>query len=153
LNERQKRVVYAAEAIQISRGGKSLVCRVTGMSRLTLNQGIKDLLSGTNVSGTERIRKEGAGRKSQAKSQPELKTALEALVEPVTSGDPESALRWTIKSCHTLAKELANKEFKIGKTTVSKLLADLGYSLQSNQKGLEGAGHFGEYEYQKCLVM
>jgi hypothetical protein len=141
LNEHQRRVVYAAEAIQIGRGGKTIVCRLTGMSRPTLDRGIKDLLSGTDISGSERIRKEGAGRKPQTESQPGLKTALEALVEPVTSGDPESALRWTIKSCHTLSKELTNQGFKAGKTTVSKLLAELGYSLQSNQKGLEGTNH------------
>ncbi|GHT42939.1 hypothetical protein FACS189437_10820 [Bacteroidia bacterium] len=141
LNEKQRRIVFAAEAYQIGRGGKSLVCRLTKMSRPTLNQGLKDLFSAINVSENGRIRKEGAGRKSQAANQPELKKALESLVEPTTSGDPQSALKWTIKSCRTLAEELKNQGFKAGKTTVANLLSELGYSLQSNQKGLEGESH------------
>ncbi|GHV21964.1 hypothetical protein FACS189428_3230 [Clostridia bacterium] len=111
------------------------------MSRPTLNQGLKDLFSLTNTQKNERIRKEGAGRKSQAENQPELKKALESLVEPTTSGDPQSALKWTIKSCRTLADELKKQNFTVGKTTVANLLSELGYSLQSNQKGLEGENH------------
>jgi hypothetical protein len=141
LNEKQWRIVFAAEAYQIGRGGKSLVCRLTNMSRPTINQGLKDLFSDTNAPTAERIRKEGAGRKSQAENQPELKKALESLVEPVTSGDPQSALKWTIKSCRTLADELKAQNFIVGKTTVANLLSELGYSLQSNQKGLEGENH------------
>jgi hypothetical protein len=141
LNEKQKRIVYAAEANQIGRGGKSLICKLTNISRPTLNQGLRDLFSGTKGSVSDRIRKEGAGRKSQAESQPGLTEVLESLVEPATSGDPQSALRWTIKSCRTLSEELANQNFKAGKTTVANLLSELGYSLQSNQKGLEGESH------------
>jgi hypothetical protein len=141
LNEKQRRIVCAAEASQLGRGGKSLICRLTGMSRPTLNQGIKDLFSETKGFDSDRIRKEGAGRKTKAESQPGLKEALESLVEPLTSGDPESALRWTVKSCRTLARELANQNFTVGKTAVANLLSEPGYSLQSGQKGLEGESH------------
>ncbi|GHT58540.1 hypothetical protein AGMMS50239_03300 [Bacteroidia bacterium] len=40
-----------------------------------------------------------------------------------------------------MAEELKNQGFKAGKTTVANLLSELGYSLQSNQKGLEGESH------------
>ncbi|GHV61180.1 hypothetical protein FACS1894195_1290 [Bacteroidia bacterium] len=141
LNEKQKRIVYAAEANQIGRGGKSLICSLTHMSRPTLNQGVKDLFSAIHASHPERVRKKGAGRKTQAARQAGLKEALESLVEPTTSGDPQSALRWTVKSCRTLSQELKNKNFNVGKTTVANLLTELGYSLQANQKGLEGENH------------
>ena len=141
LDEKQRRMIFAAEAHQIGRGGKSLICRLTNMSRPTLNQGMKDLFSDTDTVISERIRKEGAGRKTEKENQPELMQALESLVEPGTSGDPQSALRWTVKSCRTLAEELKRQHFKVGKTTVSNLLSELGYSLQSNQKGLEGESH------------
>ncbi|GHV70000.1 hypothetical protein FACS1894199_19340 [Bacteroidia bacterium] len=141
LNEKQKRIVYAAEANQIGRGGKALICSLTHMSRPTLNQGVKDLFSDIHASHPERVRKKGAGRKTQAARQPGLKEALESLVEPTTSGDPQSALRWTVKSCRTLSQELKTKNFNVGKTTVANLLTELGYSLQSNQKGLEGENH------------
>jgi transposase len=141
LNEKQRRIVYAAEANQIGRGGKSQICLLTNMSRSTLNQGMKDLQADPDPSGSERIRKKGAGRKKQTDDQPQLKGALESLVEPLTSGDPESALRWTLKSSRTLAGELTAQGFKVGKTTVTNLLSELGYSLQSNRKGLEGESH------------
>jgi hypothetical protein len=47
LNEKQRRIVYAAEAEQLGHGGKSLICNITGMSRPTLNQGLLEL-SGSN---------------------------------------------------------------------------------------------------------
>jgi hypothetical protein len=141
LNEKQRRIVYAAEANQIGRGGKSLICSLTKMSRPTLNQGMKDLFSDTKSFDSDRIRKEGAGRKPQDEIQPGVKEALESLVEPTASGDPQSALKWTIKSCRTLADELNKQKFIVGKTTVAHLLSELGYSLQSNQKGLEGKSH------------
>jgi hypothetical protein len=66
---------------------------------------------------------------------------LESLVEPLSRGDPESALRWTIKSTRILSEELAQKGYKIGKSRVATLLTEIGYSLQSNQKTLEGNQH------------
>ena len=47
LNERQRRIIYAAEAEQLGRGGKTKICEITGMSRPTLNQGSYELSSGS----------------------------------------------------------------------------------------------------------
>jgi hypothetical protein len=55
--------------------------------------------------------------------------------------DPESSLRWTTKSLKTLADELGKQNHKIGKSAVATLLKTLGYSLQSNQKKVEGNQH------------
>jgi hypothetical protein len=90
---------------------------------------------------SERIRKPGGGRKSLTVTQPELLHALEALVEPVTRGDPESPLRWTSKSTYKLAAELTQQDYQVGQRTVCQLLAALGYSLQANRKTREGASH------------
>ncbi|KAA6331096.1 hypothetical protein EZS27_020268 [termite gut metagenome] len=70
LTEKQRRIVYATEANQIGRGGKSQICRFTNMSFSTLHQGMKDLPTGSVLSGSERIRKKGAGRKKQTDDQP-----------------------------------------------------------------------------------
>ena len=40
---------------------------------------------------------------------PGLVAALESLIDPETCGDPESSLRWTTKSCRTLAKALQDE--------------------------------------------
>ncbi len=45
-----------------------------------------------------KARRKGAGRKPIGEQQPGMYEALEALVDPVTRGDPESPLRWTCKS-------------------------------------------------------
>ena len=139
LNEYQRRIVFAAEAESIGHGGKTLVCKITGMSRPTLNQGIKDLYSPLPQSG--RVRKEGGGRHKITETDPNLMNALECLVEPVSRGDPESALRWTIKSIRTLSEELKRLGHKVGKSKVSSLLSELGYSLRSNLKKIEGNQH------------
>jgi hypothetical protein len=144
LNEKQRRIVFAAEAQQIGRGGKSQISAITGMSRSTINAGFADLkaLADSNiVSDNGRIRRSGSGRKQIAKENPDLVVELESLIESVTCGDPMSPLRWTVKSTRTLAKELTAKGYPIGKSAVATLLSNLGYSLQSNQKRLEGADH------------
>jgi len=70
-----------------------------------------------------------------------VKEALEALVDPLTRGDPTSPLRWTCKSRAKLAAALAKQGWTISSTTVGRLLHELGYSLQSLRKSREGAAH------------
>jgi len=45
---------------------------------------------------------------------------LDALVDPVTRGDPVSALRWTTKSTKKLAGELAASGHQASAATVAK---------------------------------
>ena len=52
LDERQRRIVYAAEAVQLGRGGKSLISKLTGMSRPTLNEGLRELSCNTSDRAT-----------------------------------------------------------------------------------------------------
>ena len=66
---------------------------------------------------------------------------MDALIDPVTRGDPESPLRWTCKSTRLLANELNRQGYEIGPTRVRFLLHELEYSLQSNQKTGEGEDH------------
>src|SRR6476469_7213702 len=67
-------------------------------------QGVRELDSPDGIPG--RIRRPGAGRPAAGTADPGLWDALDALVDPVTRGDPESALRWTTKSTTKLAGEL-----------------------------------------------
>ena len=73
--------------------------------------------------------------------QPGLHKALEALVDPVTRGDPQSPLRWTCKSKATLAAELRKQGWKVSATSVGRMLHALGYRLQALRKSLEGTAH------------
>jgi len=63
---------------------------------------------------------------------------LEALVEPLTRGDPQSPLRWTCKSTTKLAAELNRPIHRVSQRSVCDILAGLGYSLQVTQKTREG---------------
>ena len=50
-------------------------------------------------------------------------------------------LRWTCKSAALLATELQNQGHAVSERSINRLLHDLGYSLQSNRKTLEGSHH------------
>ena len=67
-------------------------------------------------------------------AQPGLRSALEALVDPLTRGNPTSPLRWTCKSRAKLAAALTRQGWRVSSTTVGRLLHDLGYRLQSARK-------------------
>lgn len=139
LDERGRRLWAAAESREIGYGGDSVVSSATGLSRATIRKGRKDLEQG--VMYRDRVRRAGAGRPSVEESQPGVTEALEHLVAPLTRGDPMSPLRWTCKSKATLARTLGQQGWRISATTVGLLLHELGYSLQSTRKRLEGTCH------------
>jgi hypothetical protein len=142
LNERMRRLWAAAEARSLGRGGTTLVHRATGITQNTIRAGIKELTEAqADPPAPGRVRRPGAGRKPLTQSDPTLLHDLEALVEPVTRGDPESPLRWCCKGVQRLARELAEQGHRISGQTVRVLLGQLGYSLQANKKTQEGASH------------
>lgn len=61
---------------------------------------------------------------------------LQALVDNTTAGDPVTGMRWTHKSTRKLAAALRRLGFRIGATTVARLLTAKKYSLRTNRKRL-----------------
>ena len=141
LDERTRRLVAAAEAQALGFGGVTAVARASGLSRGTVIGGIAELKTAPKAARSHRIRRKGAGRKRTVDRDITLKRDLEALVEPVTRGDPESALRWTCKSVRQLASELQRAGHPTSHRMVAELLPAMDYSLQANRKTLEGASH------------
>ena len=139
LNERSRRMLAAAEALELGYGGVSVVSRLCGLSRVTITKGINEL-SGPALPA-ERIRRSGGGRLQLVVRDPKLPGVLESLVEPLTRGDPESPLRWTCKSTRTLAHELTGRQHPISHEKVAQLLQGMDYSLQGNRKTEEGEDH------------
>lgn len=139
LDERARRVVAAGKALELGYGGISRVSRACGLSRVTLTKGIRELQAEPLAPG--RIRRPGAGRHTLTAHDPGLSPALEALVEPLTRGDPQSPLRWTCKSARTLAAELAARHHPASHTKIAQMLREGGYSLQGNRKTEEGEDH------------
>lgn len=142
LDERQRRLYLAAEAKVIGRGGISIVSRMTGVSRAAISAGYEEYEEVKDKKlPLGRVRREGGGRKKRVETDVTLKSDLEALIDPVTRGDPESPLRWTCKSVRNLSDELNRTGHKTSHRMVAELLHEMGYSLQANRKTLEGESH------------
>ncbi len=88
-----------------------------------------------------RVRRPGGGRKPGEEVDPELKQALDRILEETTAGDPMSYLCWTNKSTRVLAQELRRQGHEVSHVTVARLLHQMGYSLQGNVKTWEGNQH------------
>ena len=143
LDERQMRLWAAAEALALGRGGPAAVTEATGVRGKRLWKGKQDLAELGHQAPEEsarqrRVRRPGAGRKPLTQVDSTLSADLERLLEPATRGNPMSPLRWTTKALRTLARELQAKGHTVSPSTVGRLLAELGYSLQATRKTIEG---------------
>src|SRR6266702_3399109 len=114
LDERQRRLLLGAEALELGRGGIKAVAGATGVHPDTVGRGVRE-----------------------AEGRPEPR----ALVDPATRGDPVSPLRWTCLSTRNLAGTLAKAGHRCSAPVVARLLKAEGYSLQGNAKVAEGAQH------------
>jgi len=139
LDERQRRLVVAGDAMLLGRGNVVRVANASGLSRPTIYKGMQEIHSGCRPDG--RTRGPGGGRKKIVRRQPRVLRDLERLVDPGTRGDPMSPLRWTCKSTRRLAEELGQKGCPVSHTVVAEMLHALGYSLQANVKTIEGNEH------------
>lgn len=145
LNERARRLFVGNEALSYGFGGIAVVFRATGVAQRTIGAGIAELRrleEGWKPTWDgDRVRKPGGGRKKTTELDPTLMEDLRKLVEGATRGDPESPLLWTSRSQRNLVEELGKLGHATSMKMVSRLLKELGYSLQSNRKVLEGAQH------------
>jgi hypothetical protein len=145
LTERARRLFVANEAITFGYGGIVAAARATGMAPSVIGRGIAEVRAienGTAPSlAVTRSRRPGGGRKKATEKDPTLLPDLKRLVESTTRGDPESPLLWTARSQRNLVAALEKQGHQTSMKMVSRLLKDLGYSLQANRKRLEGAQH------------
>ena len=135
LNEAQKRLFLANEAISYGRGGISETERISGISRKTIRKGIAEIKNEKPLN--ERMRKSGAGRKSIKNTSPKIEVEIRKLVDGTTYGDPERVLSYTTESLRKIEEELISKGIKVGRTSIAKILDPMEYSRQQNQKMLQ----------------
>ncbi len=138
LDERGRRLFAATEARAAGFGGIVAVWRATGIAPSTIGRGLRELDAAEPLGW---VRREGGGRKTLVASDPGLLGALLGLVRPTERGDPMSPLRWTCLSLRHLADELVKQGHQVSHTVVGVLLKREGFSLQANQKTLEGSSH------------
>ena len=141
LDERQRRLHAAVEAKVLGHGGVKRVSVATGVARGSILAGIKELASPQRAvqDGPRRVRRPGAGRKKLVERDPGVREALERLVEPVSSGDPQSPLRWTCRSLMQLARALREQGHAISEKTQAALRAGQPViSVDTKKKALVG---------------
>ena len=137
LDERQRRLYLANEAKAIGYGGISQVSQVSGISRVTITQGMAEInKEGYKPEAQARCRKEGGGRKLLEIKNPHIIQELEKLLEPYTKGNPMNPLKWTSKSTRNIEVALKAKGYSISDTTITEILKVHGYTLQANRKEL-----------------
>ena len=144
MNEKLKRRWAGCEALALGRGGISAVAQATGMSRNTIRKGIEEVKKhypGLADDVGDRVRAPGAGRPRIETIDQKLISDLKYMINPVTRGEPTSALCWVSKSTRSLADKLNAQGHKVSARTVSRLLYDMEFSLQSNRKSREGTQH------------
>ncbi len=137
LNEKQWRQYLAAEAQR--RESISQVAREAGVSKNTVKRGVKELEAGEGYRPGERIRQPGGGMKKLVETDVTLLADLEQELDP--KGDPMSFVQWTSKSLAHLVEALTAKGHQIRKSALAEILHDLGFSLHSNKKTIEGTAH------------
>jgi transposase len=140
LHERGLRWFAATEARAYGYGGVSVVSRITGIARSTIERGMREIKAKGSMAA-DRSRRPGGGRKAKCSQDATLLPDLQRLVEPATRGDPMRTLRWTSKSLRHLEAALQERGHSVCPHVIADCLRELGYSLQANSKTREGGNH------------
>ena len=140
MDERARRLWAGTEADVLGYGGVAAVARATGLAISTVRKGRDEARDGAGPEDVVKVRR-SSGKRSYEIAHPEVWSALELLVDPLTRGDPESPLRWTCKSACALSAAMFTQGVQISDKTVAKLLREHGYSLQAPSKAVEGSQH------------
>jgi transposase len=136
LNERQRRLVAAADAMALGYGGIEVIHQASKLARNTLRKGIRELEEGEHLPDG-RCRKAGGGSKRAGEKDKTLEEDLLLCIKPAIKGDPMSALLWVSKSSRKIQGLLKKQGHQISHTSVRTLLQRNGYTLQSNRKARE----------------
>ncbi|MFD1116788.1 ISAzo13-like element transposase-related protein [Sphaerisporangium aureirubrum] len=149
LNERQWRLLLAAEARALGHGGIALIARVTGASPDMVRRGIRQLAGRAVAVRTDRVRRLGGGRKRAEEVAPAVAAALDELVDPPRAEiSARRPLRWTTQSTARLAVALGARGHVVSPRTVARMLKDTGYRLQYDASaGLRAKDRDAQFGY------
>ena len=128
LNERQRRLYLAAEAITCDKSSVSMISTISGVSRNTITAGIKELQDydeENESAALQEVRKRGAGRKKIHEEFPELNSKIRELI--CEQGTANQFFSWCGLSIRQFRELLKEKDYWIGRSTVAGLLQEMGY--------------------------
>ncbi len=135
-DEKSKRILLGKAAEVYGYGGKAHIIALTGTSYPTLSAGQADSKNEAVIS-SNRIRREGGGRKPITETIPGITDIIEKIIDGNTYGDPCKELHWVAStlSLRKISKILKDEySISISYVKVSQLLSEMGYSKQVNQK-------------------
>lgn len=132
LNERERRIFLGSGAIQFGYGSISVLSQRTGVAISTIRRGMADSLN-EDEWDCGRVRRIGAGRKPIEETYPDIKVTIQKFLEDETYGSPEGG-KWYTSSLRSIAEKLEEKGIHVEKSTVQRIVAEIGYSRQQNRK-------------------
>lgn len=137
LNEKQSRLFFGLYSLNLGRGGPKKVAEHFGVGINTVRIGLSEFKGEESLPESHRIRRPGAGRKATEDAQPGLKEAVQKALEGNSYGDPERVLFWSTLSLRDIQAIIEGQGFKASYVTVGRVISNLGYSKQQNQKLLQ----------------
>lgn len=137
LNEKQTRLLLGWFSTSLGHGGQKKVSETFGVGINTVRTGRSEYEGTTESAPPGRVRRPGAGRKSTEEAQPGLKEAVRRALEGNSYGDPQRVLLWTTLSLRDIQAIIEKQGFHASHVTIGRLIGELGYSKQLNQKLLQ----------------
>jgi len=137
LNEKNKRLYAAVEALKIGRGGISYIARIVGCSRKTVARGLRELQNlHPEAPRSTRVRHVGGGRKPYTVTYPNIDTQFLAVLRNYTAGDPmNDKIKWTNLTTSEIAEPLETTyRVRVSKTVIRQLLPKHDYRRRKAQK-------------------
>ena len=132
MNERERRLFLAETAVRFGYGSISVLSQRTGVAISTIRRAIAEL-SSQEAADDGHVRCAGAGRKPVEEIYPDIVNLIQEILDDETYGSPEGG-KWMSCSLRKITKVLSDKGILIEKSTVQRIVRDLGYSRQKNRK-------------------
>jgi len=137
LNEKNRRLYAAVEALKVGHGGISYIARIVGCSRKTVARGLRELPSlSFEEPVNKRIRQAGGGRKSYEVTHPTIDEQFLDVLKHYTAGDPmNEEIKWTNLAPAEIAEKLEAKHgVRVSETVIRQLLPKHHYRRRKAQK-------------------
>ena len=138
LNHEQRRLFAAVESNRLGYGGVSMVAEITGLGKLTIARGRRQLADLLEGKPTTKDRKPIRGRPRIEEQCPAVMAALEEMLNDEVAGSPEGEKIWVRSSCRKLAVRLRERGFSISYHTVWSLLKRMGFSMKTHVRKRRG---------------
>ena len=136
LNEKNRRLYAAIEALKVGHGGISYIANIVGCSRKTIARGIRELQSLTDGDREKRVRVPGGGRKPYDEIHENIDAQFLDVLKNNTAGDPmNQQIKWTNLTHAEVAEKLEEQHgVRVSETVIRQLLLKHNYKPRKAQK-------------------